>query len=397
MRRERPPNVYLLCCVLALLAVGLTMVYSASYAKASVYSETGGDGAFYAKKQILAALVGLLILCTVQALSYRCLRRLSYPTFILAVGALLLVLVIGTVSQGARRWFSLGFVSFQPSEFAKLAIVLAGARFLSQERTYFRTAQGFAVCSGVLLMVAGLIAKEDLGTAVALVLGTLVLFYIAGARRQHLVTLGVVMVLAGALCVAIEPYRFDRIYAWLYPQRTSLQGSYQANHSLIALGSGGPLGRGLCESREKYFYLPAASTDCIFAVLGEELGLAGTLTVLTLFLCIAYQGAVAARAASDRFSSLLAAGATAMICCQALLNMAVVTGLLPTTGVPLPLISYGGTSLVITLANAGLILNVSRGASLPAISRRRAVSRAPGYQRRGSGLHRRRPVMGAGH
>jgi len=388
MPRERPLNLAFLGAVLVLVCIGIVMVYSASYAKASVYeTQTGGDSAYYLKRQLLWAAVGFLVLFLVQALPYRWLRHAAYPLAVMTMFALVLVLFVGKEAQGARRAFDLGSFCFQPSELAKVAVVLAGGAFLSRNRPYLRTSAGFVVCCVVLSITALLIAVEDLGTATALVAGGLGLFFLAGARRKHILAYIGLCVLAAVIMVKAEPYRMVRITEWLHG------GSYQLQHAKMALGTGGPLGRGLCESREKYFYLPASSTDCIYAVIGEELGLAGTVGVLGLFLFLGWQGLAIARAAPHDFASLLAGGATVMVVAQALLNMAVVTGLAPTTGVPLPFVSYGGSSLLFTMANAGLVLNASRGK--PARARDARPRPQPAYERRGGGLHRRRPVVGA--
>ncbi len=381
--------------MLALTGIGIVMVYSASYAEGAANAKMGS--AFFVNKQLEAAAAGMVALAVTLGMSYRRLRQLSYPMLMAAIALLVAVLVVGVELMGAKRWLPLGPVQFQPSEFAKVALVLAGARFLSENRSYFRTTQGFVNTALVLGLVTVLIAKEDLGTAVALALGMMALFYLGGARKKHLAGLVVAAVLGAAVLIAFEPYRADRIIAWWHREDTAMTGSYQSNHAIMALGSGGLLGRGLCESREKFFYLPEASTDCIFAVIGEELGLVGALGVLGLFCWLGAHGYRVARKAPDEFSALVAGGATAMICGQALLNIAVVTGAIPTTGVPLPFISYGGTSLVFTLANAGLILNVSRGAVKPGQrTARRVKSEGARFERRGGGLHRRRPVMGGG-
>jgi len=415
MLRERPISATLLWCILGLVVIGLVMVYSASYATISAKAAERAaqqqqqalvmglemapppppDSAALFKKQVLAAIAGVLLLLLLACASYQRLRTLALPLLLLALAAQALVLKFGTVVNGSRRWFDLGLFSFQPSEFTKFALVLAGAALLSANRRWLRTPRGFAACAGVLVVFAGLIAWQDLGTAVALVVGSMGLFLAAGAKLRHLALFSLIGLACATGLVVKEPYRFERIYAWLYPSKASLEGAYQLTHCKIALGAGGLIGRGLCESREKFAYLPAADTDCIFAILGEETGLLGTLVVLGLFFAVGYLGTKAAQSAPDSFAALLAAGSVAMICGQATLNIAVVTGMVPTTGVPLPFISAGGSSLLFTLASAGLILNVSRGGELIRPASLEALRTAGRSQRRSSGQHRRHRAVGS--
>jgi len=360
-RESAAPDVQVFLATLALAAIGLVMVFSASFAKASAFDYTNHDGTYFVKRQGAFLLVGLAAMVVAYRISLRGLRKSAYLWLGVAGALLVGVLIVGVEVHGARRWFDLRLFHFQPSELAKLVVVIAAARFFADRPGQMGRLRAILAPTVMAAAVGLLIVLEhDLGTAVGLVFGLMVLFNLGGARARDLALIGAVGAAAAAVCILMEPYRLERVLSWLNPDEAALGGAYQMSHSKIALGSGGLFGRGLCESRQKYFYLPAASTDCILAILGEEMGFIGCAAVLALFGWIAYRGMTIAHRSGDAFASLLAAGITAMLVIQVALNVAVVTGIIPTTGVPLPLISYGGSGMVFALAGIGLIMNVSR-------------------------------------
>jgi cell division protein FtsW len=370
VREHAGPDAQLFIATLALAAIGLVMVYSASFAKASAFNYTHHDSTYFMKRQAAAFALGLIAMFAAYRVSLPKVQKWAYG--LLAVTAILLVavLLVGVEVHGARRWFDLRVFRFQPSELAKLVVVIVAARFFADH--HGRTGAFRALLPPIAMAAAvGLliVLEHDLGTAIALVGGLMVIFSLGGARLRDLAIVVAVAVVAGIVFTLIEPYRLERVIAWLstlfpwlFPEKEkiALEGAYQMNHSQLALGSGGPFGRGFCESRQKYFYLPAASTDCILAIIGEELGFIGCMALLGLFGWLAYRGMTVAHGAGATFPALLASGLTAMLLVQVAFNVAMVTGMIPTTGVPLPLISYGGTGMVFTLAGIGLIMNVSR-------------------------------------
>lgn len=350
----------ILLVTVLLLTVGLLMVFSASFVRAGY----GGDPYYYLKRQAAWAALGLLGMLACSQIQYWQWRRLTRPLLLLLFALLVLVLIpgVGEEAGGARRWLGLGPLSFQPSEFAKLVLVLYWADLLADRPHDVRRFWPLAVpYLGVLGAVFGLIMLQpDLGTAVTLAgTGTLLLFA-AGVPLRYLLGLGLAALPAVGLLIWLEPYRWRRIVAFLDPTADPLGAGYHIIQSLYAIGSGGLFGLGYAQSRQKYFYLPEQHTDFIFAVLAEELGFVGAAAVILLFAVYAWRGFRTAVAAPDTYAALLACGLTGAFALQAALNLGVVTSLLPVTGVPLPLISYGGSSLVFTLAGTGILLNISR-------------------------------------
>jgi cell division protein FtsW len=355
------PDAQLFVAALALAAIGLVMVFSASFAKAAEDSFTHHDGTYFMKRQFISLLVGLVALFAAYRTPLHSLRKSAYVWLGATLLLLVAVLVLGREVHGARRWFDLKLFQFQPSELAKLVVVIAAARFFADRPGQMGTLGALAKPLAMAGLVGVLIvAEHDLGTAMVLVMGLMALFSLGGARTRDLAIVAGAGLALLVIAVIVEPYRLARIIAWLHQDETALEGAYQMKASQLALGSGGLFGCGLGESRQKYFYLPAASTDCILAILGEELGFVGCITVVGLFGWLAFRGMSIAHRADDGFAALLAAGLTAMLFVQVALNICVVTGVLPTTGVPLPLISYGGSAMLFTMAGIGLIMNVSR-------------------------------------
>lgn len=363
--KKRAPDYWLALAVIALAGLGLVMVYSAS---AIVAQDRFGDSSFFFKRQALWVLLGTAAAMIAQRIHYEQLRRVT-PLFVLitlVVLSLVLIPGIGRIAGGARRWLTIGPASFQPAEAAKMAMALYMARFLTA-----RTADVQGLQRGVLppvllagLMLGLIVLQPDMGSAILVGLVMAAMLFVGGARLLHLLGLS----LAGApiLAVAVlgEEYRRRRILAFLDPWADPQGMGFHIIQSLLALGSGGIFGVGLGASRQKYFYLPERHTDFIFAIVGEELGLIGTASVLLLFALFAYRGFRIARAAPTRYAGLLASGITAMVLLQAVVNIGVTTGMLPITGVPLPFLSFGGSSLVFTMIGVGILLNISQYATM---------------------------------
>jgi cell division protein FtsW len=359
-------DLWVLVPVMVLLVIGLWCVLDASYAKAVDYDWTNKDSWYFAKRQILSAGIGLILMYCVSRARLRAIAWFTKPLLVVSIVLLVLVLVIGYEANGAKRWFNFYGFRLQPSEIAKLALVLYLAQFLAQGKAVVRRIN--LRWAPVLLsagMISGLILIEpDMGTTMAVVAICLAMAFAAGAKKWHLgAAVGACGFLAW-LAVQIEPYRLSRVAVWLDPWKYRYGAGYQIVHSLIALGTGGLLGLGPCEGREK-LYIPAASTDFVFSTVAEEFGLIGSLVLLGLFLLLVYKGFQVARDAKCTYAALLAVGISSMIGLQALINVAVVSSSIPATGVPLLFISYGGSSLILTLAGIGIRRAVSRQRAQP--------------------------------
>jgi cell division protein FtsW len=353
----------LLTATLCLLALGAVMVYSASSARNLLGGD--GNGTTYLIRFVGFGAIGLVIMHVLARRGVELLRRLTPILLIASFALLLAVLVpgIGIEVNGARRWIGPGTLSFQPSELMKLSLILYAAQFLAAHPRRLRTFKGMVspvmvVTGGAALLVA---AEPDLGTAIVVCLSVCALLVAAGVPLRYLAYLagaGLALVL---MLAVVQPYQQARLTAFLDPWTSKSTTGFQAVQGQIALGSGGLLGRGLGQSIEKIFYLPEAHTDFILAVIGEELGVVGVSVVIGLFGMIAWSGLRIARAATGAYAKLLATGLTSLILCQATLNIFVVLGIAPLTGVPLPFISYGPTNLAVMLASVGLLLNVAEG------------------------------------
>lgn len=365
MRRpDGQVDVRFLIITLALVVIGMAMVFSASYAKAQTLEYCQYDSYYFMKRQAMFVLIGLVALYLAYRVDFRLIRKASYLSALAAIIALGLVLVpgIGTETFGSRRAFPIGSFHFQPSEFAKLAMVLALALYLSKHPKEVESFSGLAKSLAVLgAMVILIMLEPDLGTAVALIMTALVLLHLGGVRFRQIAVLGLVAAGLAGISLWLNPHQMERLNAWRDPWGTYDNEGYQICHSLMAIGTGGIGGLGFCHSREKHLYLPAASTDSIMAIIGEEWGLIGSWAILGLFIWFSYRGFELAHRTRDRYASLVAGGITLMISIQALINMAVVTNSIPTTGIPLPFISYGGSSLIMAMIGVGILLNISRG------------------------------------
>ena len=363
VRRERHQVSYaLLTAVLALVAIGVVMVYSASSVRSYLASS---DPAAQGMQQAVWALLGLAAMLLASRVDFRLLRYLAIPAYVVTLLLLAVVLIpsVGSEVAGSRRWLVVpGVGGFQPAELAKLAICIYLAHWLDRRG---RNAHGFwnGLIPFVLLVAPGFLliaAEPDLGTAGVYAVTALSMFFMAGANLLYLGAIAGGVVGAAVLMVTSTPYQLQRVESFLDPFRDPLGAGYNTIQALMALALGGIVGQGLGASKQKFLYLPAPSTDFIFAIIGEEWGLVGTLTVVALFLIIAYQGYRIAIHAPDTFSGLLAAGITTWLVVQASINMMVVSALMPVTGIPLPFISYGGSALTINLVAVGILLSISR-------------------------------------
>lgn len=352
----------LLTATLCLLAFGAVMVFSAS-STTRVLSDGGlSDSAFYLKRTLLFGAVGLLIMHFVARQGLQTVRRLT-PVFLgVSLFLLLAVLVVGTNVNGSSRWIGSGFLQIQPSEMAKVALILYAADLLARKPKRVRSLEGLMP---FLLVVGGasllIVAEPDLGTTMVVTLAVAATLVAAGARIRDLALLGAVLAFFALLMTVIEPYRMARLTGFLNPGADAAGAGFQAAQAKIALGSGSLFGVGIGNGVQKAFYLPEAHTDMISAVIGEELGLVGILGVVGLFSLFGYAGLQIAKKAKDNYGKLLVAGLTSLVLVQATINLFAVMGLAPLTGVPLPFVSYGNSSLMATLFAVGLILNVARG------------------------------------
>jgi len=361
--RTKPPLEYSLIytATLCLLALGAIMVYSASSAESLL--EGSGDPSYYLKRYVALAIVGLVVLHLASRHGLRVVKGVT-PVLLLVsfvLTALVMLPGFGVTVNGATRWLGAGPLQFQPSELLKLSLVLFSAQLLAARPS---ATQSFGGLSKPLLIVVGLacallLKQPDMGTAMVICFTLGTLLFVAGTPMRLLGSIGGSVAALAFVFALIEPYRRDRLTAFLDPWSDAGDTGFQSVQSMIAIGSGGPVGVGLGESVQKIFYLPEAHTDMILAIIGEELGLVGIASVVGLYGLIAYAGFRAAKHARDRYAKLLAAGITALILCQATLNMFAVMGLAPLTGIPLPLISYGNSNLIVVLAAMGLLLNVA--------------------------------------
>lgn len=356
-----PPDTMLFVAIATLVAIGLVMLYSASSAQA--YADTH-DTAYYLKRQMIWLVVGLIVSYGAYRMDYRKIKVFAPYALILCIAGLAAVLVphVGLVVNGARRWIGGGIVTLQPSEFSKLGLVLYLSAALANrgERITSLSKGLFPLCLPVGLMAVLVLIEPDMGTASLFVMTAFALFFAAGARIEHLVMILLATVPPVLLTIIASPYKRARIFAFLDPWKDAQNTGFHIVQSLFALGSGGLMGVGLGQSRAKFFYLPEQYTDFIFSVLGEELGLVGALVVVVLFVVLGYRAIRIAIGAQDRFGFFLAVGCAAMIVIQAFVNIGVVTSSWPVTGVPLPFISSGGSSLVVSLVAVALIMNVGR-------------------------------------
>jgi cell division protein FtsW len=360
--RSRPVEYSILyTATLCLIAAGAVMVYSASSAESLLNGS--GDPSTYLKRYLLFALAGLAVLHLASRYGLRVVRAAT-PVLLVASFCLTVAVMLpgmGVTVNGATRWLAAGGVQFQPSELLKLSLVLYAAQLLAARPRATRTIGG--LCKPLLIVVGLacllLLKQPDMGTAMVICLAIGALLIAAGTPIRHLLLIGGALTSLALLVALAEPYRRERLTAFLDPWSDAGDSGFQVVQALVAIGSGGMFGVGLGESVQKIFYLPEAHTDMVLAIIGEEVGLVGMLGVVALYGMIGYAGLRAAKLARDRYSKLLAAGITSLIMCQATLNFFAVMGMAPLTGVPLPFISYGSSNLIVLLGGMGLLLNVA--------------------------------------
>lgn len=372
-RVRMPVDILLFAATLALVVIGLWMVFDTSYALSMESKKQNWDAFYFVKKQAVGAIVGMAALFTMMRVGYWRLRKLALPLMGIALVTLVCVWVpgLGVRQNNANRWLDIGPIVFQPSEFAKIALILYVAGLLTRPDIHVRYLgeKGLAVplfVSGLTLL---LIEREpDMGTAFVLFLAVMTQLFLAGARKRHLALILGVCLLAG-IVVGFRAggvgHRAGRILAFMNPEHDKQGIGFQVNHSRLAVGSGGWMGQGLGQGKEKY-YLPQANSDFIFATLAEEFGFVRTAPVVLLLFIVGWRGFRIAWYTKDCFGSLVAAGIAALISWQAIVNIGVATASIPATGVPLPFISLGSTSLVFLLASVGVLLNIAQYPTPPA-------------------------------
>jgi cell division protein FtsW len=393
MMRGRTEQRVLILVTLALVAFGLVMVFSATSAPAALGN---GDPMTFLVKQSMYAVVGIVLLTLLCRFDYHRLRTLSPMLLVTAFVLCAAVLVIAPPINGARRWFVVGPTSVQPSELAKLALCVWVCAKLAR-RPAPRTLGELVKPIGIVTMLfCGLIILEpDLGTTIALGLMVGSILFVSGVPSRLMVVATTVALGAATLAIWAEPYRRARFFSFLHPTEDPQGAGYQINQAAISIGSGGIPGKGLGGAVGKIFYLPEAHTDMIVATIGEELGLIGLTLLVAAFVAFAWAGYRVALTCKDPFGKRLAAGVTTLVCGQALVNLTAVLGIAPLTGIPLPFVSYGGSSLVVLLAAVGVLLNIAVNervvqARVPDRGRRNSRTRATGTRGRGGAARARR-------
>ncbi|CAI8801659.1 stage V sporulation protein E [Brevibacillus sp. BC25] len=354
------PDFVIIFATLFLLGIGIVMVYSASAIVAQ--KPPFSDPYFFAKRQLIFALLGITSMYITMNIDYWVWKHWAKPGYLMSIGLLILVLIIGIEVNGSKSWLGFGAFGIQPGEFAKLGVVAFLARWLSDNQkqiVLFR--KGLMPALGIPVLCFGLIMLQpDLGTGTVLMGTAVVMIFASGARISHFVGLGMIGVVGFIGLVLSAPYRIKRITSFLDPWSDPLNTGYQIIQSLYAIGPGGLLGLGLGQSRQKHLYLPEPYNDFIFSIVAEELGFIGGTLILLLFLLLLWRGMRTAITAPDLFGSLLALGIIGMIAIQVVINIGVVTGMFPVTGITLPFLSYGGSSLTLMLTGVGVLLNISR-------------------------------------
>jgi cell division protein FtsW len=355
------PDIWIIITTLLLLTIGVIMVYSAS---AVLAFHEFGDWFYYLKRQLLFAVLGVLAMFFTMNVDYWVWKKYARTGLFICLGLLVVVLLpgIGVVRGGARSWLGIGAFGIQPSEFMKIGMIIFLAKWLSEDQAKISLfVKGFLPPLALMGLAFGLIMLQpDLGTGVVLIGASLLIIYSAGARLLHLSYFAMIGLAGFAGLIIQAPYRLQRITSFLDPWQDPLGAGYQAIQSLYAIGPGGLVGLGLGMSRQKYSYLPEPQTDFIFSIIAEELGFFGAGFVLLLFTILVWRGMRTAITAPDTFGSLAAVGIIGMIAVQVIINIGVVIGMFPVTGITLPLISAGGSSLTLMLTSIGILLNISR-------------------------------------
>lgn len=356
------PDYILLATIFLLLTFGIIMVFSSSYIMAY---EWYGDSFYFFTRQAIYAMIAVLVFFVAMKVDYHLWRKFAIPILILSIFLLIMIYFPGFARQvrGAKRWISIGPMSFQPSELAKFAIILYIADCLTRKKTKDISTfiKGILPIFIVTLVFFFLVLEQpDFSTAIIIMGCSFIMLFLGGSRITQLFALIILLIPPGIILALGEGYRRIRLLSFLNPWEDPLKSGFHIIQSLLALGSGGLSGVGIAESRQKFFYLPDQHTDFIFSIIGEELGFIGALSVIILFIIFLWRGFLITLKSKDTFGLLLAAGITSMIVLQAVINISVVTKLIPTTGISLPLISYGGSSLIANMFCCGILLNISK-------------------------------------
>ena len=351
----------LLIAVIIISLFGTLMIYSSS----NVWAEYKFNDPYkYLKSQALFLILGYIVMFIIAKFPYQKYKKLSNIIFFICLGMLILVLIpgIGTIRNGSRSWFGIGSLGIQPSEFTKIGLIIFTSKYLSNNTKDLKNIKkGVLPILGVLFLVFALIMLEpDFGTGVVIVMTIIILLFISGVKMNFFIKLEILGLLGIVILVIIAPYRMERIVSFINPWSDPLGSGFQIIQSLYAIGPGGLLGLGLGNSVQKHFYLPEPQTDFIFSIISEEFGFMGILIVSSLFITIIYCGFKIAMNCEDYFGKYLAFGITFGLAFQTMLNLMVVVGLIPVTGVTLPFLSYGGSSLLISLISIGILLNINK-------------------------------------
>lgn len=354
-------NKLLLLAVILISLFGLLMIYSSS----NIWAEYKYNDPYkYLKSQAIFLIIGYILMIIISKFPYQNYKKLANIIFLTCTIMLILVLIpgIGTVRNGSRSWFGIGSLGLQPSEFAKLGLIIFTSKYLANNTKELKNIKkGVLPILGVLLLIFGLIMLEpDFGTGVVIVMTIIVLLFISGVKINFFIKIGILGLIGIIVLILIAPYRLERIVSFINPWTDPLGSGFQIIQSLYAIGPGGLLGLGFGNSIQKHFYLPEPQTDFIFAIISEEFGFLGVLIISTLFITIIYSGLKISMRCQDNFGKLLSFGITFGLAFQTILNLMVVVGLLPVTGVTLPFLSYGGSSLLISLINMGILLNIDK-------------------------------------
>ncbi len=361
-KKQKPLKYFdysLLFLIIFLLCFGLVMLYSTS----SYYGSTKfGDAAYYVKKQLFATSLGVAAMFIIAMIPYQFWMKLSSLAYLLALVLCTAVIFVGREAKGQARWLQIGPISFQPSEFAKLAVILFLATIIYKAPKQMGKFSTLIKVMIIVMPVVGVIAYNNLSTAIIILGIAVCMLFVASPKYSHFVFMALGVFVVGVIFILAAAYRAERIQIWLNPE--AYEKGYQTLQGLYAIGSGGLFGKGLGESMQKLGFIPEAQNDMIFSVICEELGLFGAVCVILLFLLMIWRFMVIANNASDLYGALIVVGVMAHLAIQVILNIAVVTNTIPNTGISLPFISYGGTSILFLLSEMGLVLSVARGIKL---------------------------------